>query len=214
MFRIKKEPSHLNNFILLTSNVNREEKLSSFSDEQLVSLCKAGKKHYWRLLYDRHNSYVANIAWKMLGDREIVVDVIQEAFLRAIRGIKNFKGDSSFKTWLTRITVNLCKDHYKYVKSRHGKSHISINDNKNEGIKEIPDTTAEADPECQLLRKELRSKVKDAVEKLSPEHKTVILLSLQEIPYSEIAKITGTSEKTVGSRIYYAKMELKKFLKH
>lgn len=188
--------------------------MGPFSDEQLVKSCKAGNKQHCGLLYERHKDYVAYIAWNMVGDTELARDLTQETFLRSFKGLKRFKGDSSFKTWLTRIVVNLCKDRRKSAEVKHEKSHIPLGDPEDGGVGEIPAGDPESDPEQQLLQKELKTVVGKAMDKLSPDHKTVILLWQQGFAYAEIARITDTSEDTVGSRIYYAKMALRKLLKH
>lgn len=187
--------------------------MPSFSDEQLVKQCKAGSQQHWRLLFERYKNYVSYLAWNMVGDAEMSRDITQETFLRAVRGIKKFKGKSSFKTWLTRIVVNLCKDHFKGVQTRHEKLHVPLGDPEEGGIGEIPTQDPSFDPERQVLQKELGAVLDAAMNKLSKEHKTTILLSNEGFSYDEIAEITKTSKKTVGSRIFYAKMSLRKILR-
>ena len=70
--------------------------MPSFSDEQLVEACKAGSQEHWHLLFERHKDYVAYLAWQKVGDAELARDLAQETSLRAIRGLKKFKGESSF----------------------------------------------------------------------------------------------------------------------
>jgi len=188
--------------------------LDSFSDEQLVKSCKAGNQQHCGLLYERHKDYVAYIAWKTVGDAELARDLTQDTFLRAFKGLKRFKGDSSFKTWLTRIVVNLCKDRRKSAEVKHGKSHIHLGGPEDGGVGEIPADDPESNPERQLLQKERKTAVGDAIDKLSPDHKEVMLFYQQDFTYAEISKITGISVKTVGSRIHYAKLALRKLLKH
>ena len=188
--------------------------MDSFSDEQLIKSCKAGNQRHCRLLYERYKDYVAYIAWTMVGDAELARDLTQETFLRAFRNLKKFRGDSSFKTWLTRIIVNLCKDRRKSAEVKHEKSHIHLGDTEDGGVGELPAVDPESDPERQLLRKERKIAVEEAIDKLSPDHKEVILLWQRGVAYAEIAKITDTLEDTVGSRICYAKKALRKLLKN
>jgi len=187
--------------------------LTSFSDEQLVEACRAGSQQHWRLLFERYKNYVAHIAWKMVGDTETARDLTQETFLRAVKGLKRFKGDSTFKTWLTRIVVNLCKDHSKGAYARHDKFHVPLDSPEEGGTGEIPDRDPSTEPETCLLQKELKTVVEAAMDKLSTDHKTVVLLWQQGFSYAEIAEITNTPENTVGTRIYYAKLEMRNQLK-
>jgi len=99
------------------------------------------------------------------------------------------------------------------VERKHEKSQISLDDLKNGGGKEPPVNDHATDPHRQLLQNELKVVVDDAIDKLSMEHKAAILLWQEGLSYSEIAVITNTQEKTVGSRIYHAKMQLRDFLK-
>ena len=187
--------------------------MSALSDEHLVKLCKTGNREHSRLLYERYKGYVASLVWRLIGDAEVARDLTQETFLRVFRGLKKFRGESSFKTWISRIAVNLCYDHLRTLERRHEKSHIPLDDPENGGMKEIPAQTPVADPQRQLLQKELKAAVEAAIDKLSTEHKTTILLWQEEFSYAEIAEITETSIETVGSRIYYAKMKLRGPLK-
>lgn len=188
--------------------------MTSFSDEQLVKLCKAGSQHHCGLLFERYKGYVAHIAWQKVGDTELVRDLVQETFLKAINGIKGFKQKSSFKTWLTKIIVNLCKDHYRRAKATHQSSHVHLGDPEDGGIGEIPAEDPATDPEGQLLCKEQLAVALAALDELSHDHKTVVLLRVVEgFSYKEIAKITNTPMGTVGRRIHDARMELRRILK-
>ena len=155
--------------------------MAPFSDEQLVKSCKAGNQQHWGLLFERYKNYVAAIAWKKVGDAELARDLTQETFLRAVRGLKRFKGESSFKTWLTRIIFNLCKDRYKEAEVKHEESHVPLGETEEGGIGEVPANDPESDPERQILQKELKTVVGEAIEKLSSDHKTVVLLWQQEL---------------------------------
>ena len=187
--------------------------MSSLSDEQLIKSCIAGNREHYRLLYERYKDYVAGLVWRLTRDGEVARDLTQETFSKAFEGIKKFKGESSFKTWLSRIAVNQCKDYLRGLRRRHGKEHVSLNSYENEGGIELPAKERASDPQRQLLQKELKTVVEAAMEKLSTEHKTVILLWQEGFSYDKIAAITKTTKKTVGSRIYYAKMHLKDLLK-
>ena len=187
--------------------------MSSLSDEHLVKSCNAGNKEHGRLLYERYKKYVAGILWNMTRDSVAVQDLTQETFLRVFKGLKKFKGESSFKTWLSSIAVNLCKDFLGGSEQRHTNRRTSIDDPENEGIIELPSKDSSTDPQRRLLQDELKVVVASAVDKLRPKQKTAILLWKEGFSYAEIAEITGTPEKTVGTQIYHAKIKLREFLR-
>jgi RNA polymerase sigma-70 factor (ECF subfamily) len=184
--------------------------LSALSDEQLVESCKAGNKKHGELLYERYARYVANLIWKRFGDAEMAKELTQETFTKAFNGLKRFREESSFKTWLTRIAINCCND---YFRRADGEKHVSINDLENRLVKEVSDKSWASDPERQLSHKQVVSIVRDAIPKLSENHQTAILLRLEGLSYKEIAEIIGIPQGTAGRFIYEAKMVLKELLK-
>ena len=192
--------------------------MSSFTDEYLVKSCAAGNRRHCRLIYERYKKLVYGIAWKYLHDIETVKDVTQETFLKVFKNLSKFRHDSSFKTWLAKITVNVCISHIRAMKSRKANNHFSIDDqddpynpDDNGNKKNIRGKTA-ADPHDLLLQKEKSDQVMLAIDKLKTEEKTTILLWSEGFTYAEIAKITKTNAKTVGTRIYHIKMKLIKKL--
>ena len=174
--------------------------------------CNAGNKEHCKLLYDRYKKYVAGIVWNMTKDQVAVEDLTQETFLRVFKGLKKFKGDSSFKTWLSSITVNLCKDFLGGSEQKHSNRRMSIDDPENEGIMELPNKNPLHDPQGRVLQKEFETAVRKAIDRLPSKQKTAILLWQEGFSYTEIAKITRTPENTVGTQIYHAKVKLKKLL--
>ena len=187
--------------------------MSNLSDEQLIKSCIAGNKQHGKLLYERYKDYVACIVWSFVNDSELTRDFTQETFMRAFKALKRFKGEASFKTWLSQIAVNLCKDHRSRLEQRYKNAHISINDDEKDGERELSLQRKGNNPQDDVIAAERGKVVEKAVNKLSDDHKTAILLWQQGFSYKEIAAITNTLEKTVGTRIHYAMMKLSKLLK-
>ncbi len=186
--------------------------MSSLSDEHLVKSCAAGHHRHCRLIYERYKKFVYSLAWKYFNNVETVKDFTQEAFLKAFKNLEGFRHDSSFKTWLARITVNLCISHIRAMKSRKADDHFSIDDTDDNGNKKNIGEKTAADPHDLLLQKEKNGQVMLAIDKLKTEEKTTILLWSEGFTYAEIAEITKTRKKTVGTRIYHIKIKLIKKL--
>jgi RNA polymerase sigma factor (sigma-70 family) len=114
--------------------------LPSWSNEKLIESCKAGNKVHARLLFERHKDYVWGLIWNIIRDAEITRDLTQDTFLRASKGLPKFKGKSSFKTWLSRIAANVCKDHIGSTKRKHWEARVSLDDPESPTIeKRLPD---------------------------------------------------------------------------
>ena len=125
----------MNKHVSLSSIINEGYDLSFFTDEHLVKSCAAGNHRHCRLIYERYKNFVYSLAWKYFRDVETAKDFTQEAFLKVFKNLSKFRHDSSFKTWLAKITVNVCISHLRAMKSRKADDHFSIDDpddNRNE----------------------------------------------------------------------------------
>lgn len=141
-------------------------------------------------------------------------DIAQEAFIKAWRAVPSFKLDSSFYTWLYRIAHNCA---YDWLRKRKMQNAGEFDDNR---VDHQPDPTAEAmphgavRPDKALANAELGVRIREAVAKLSEDHRTAILLrEVEGLQYDEIAKVMGSSLGTVMSRLFYARKKLQELLK-
>ena len=187
--------------------------MPSCSDEKLIESCKAGNKAHARLLFERYKGYVWGLIWNIIRDAEITRDLTQDTFFRVFKGLPKFKGESSFKTWLSRIAVNVCKDHIGSTKRRHWEALVSLDDPESPPIEKAAPGQLAKNPLRELLYEERKNKVYKAIDRLPVDHQITILLWIEGRSYKEISKITNTSTKTVGSRVHYAKMKLREHLK-
>ena len=138
-----------------------------------------------------------------LGHRQLAEDVTQEAFLAAWRALPEFRGDCRFSTWLYRLVSNAAIDCL-----RREKKHRDTGDVDD---LELPD--GGPSPQEQAERSDTRDAVRRALDRLSPEHRQVLLLRfMQELDYGEIARALNVSEGTVKSRINRAKSKLREVL--
>ncbi|MDH7504182.1 MAG: sigma-70 family RNA polymerase sigma factor [Verrucomicrobiota bacterium] len=176
-------------------------------DDSLVRAAKQGDMAAFEELVDRHRDKLYARAFSMVRNEEEAIDLSQEAWVKAWQKLGQFKGGSSFLTWMTRIVINLCLDHLR--KQKHPVS-LSIEqlDEETGGVeRQMPIVTV--DPTEGLTREELRRRIDDAMGKLTHAHRTVLVLhEFEGLEYKEIAKKMGCSIGTVMSRLFYARRRL------
>lgn len=137
------------------------------------------------------------------------MDVTQEAFIKVHRYLDNFKGSSSFYTWLYRITVNLCIDHLRKRKKGHQVEFDEALDHDEAQGGDLLPSTMDMDPGRNLDRRELRERIEQALDTLSPNHRAVILMrEVEGLSYKEIAKVMEISIGTVMSRLFHARKRM------
>ena len=159
-----------------------------------------------------HQNFVYNIALKMLSNPEDAFDISQEAFIKAYRSLKDFKGESSFSSWLYRITANMCLDFMRRNKKRKAASIVYLDDSDELKELELPDTRF--DPVTALERKELQGAINDALDLLPEDQRSILLLrELNGLSYAEIAEALKLETGTVKSRLFRARARLAKILK-
>ncbi len=169
-----------------------------------------GDNDSFEKLVRKYERLVATCAYSVVGNTEDALDVSQEAFLKAYKSIASFKGDSEFSTWLYRIAKNCALDFIRRKKD----AAISINSSGDEGNGfDLPDESKNSNPEKAALENEKTRLLYGAIEKLSDEHKEILLLrDINGYSYDEISNMLGIEQGTVKSRIFRAREALKKIL--
>ncbi len=189
----------------------KENTNSSASDESLVRAAHQGDMNAFEELVKRHREKIFARAFSMLRNEDEAVDLSQEAWVKAWQRLNQFQGDSSFVTWITRIVINLCLDHLRKQKRQKTDS-IEQMDEETGGVeRQLPVITP--NPTEKLERQELRMRINRALDQLSEEHRTVLVLhEFEEMEYKEIAKTMGCSIGTVMSRLFYARRRMASLL--
>ena len=180
---------------------------SSVSDEKLVRAAQRGDMPAFEELVARHRDKIYARAFSMMRSEEDAVDLSQEAWVKGWQRLKQFQGDSSFVTWMTRIVINLCLDQLRKQKRQRSESIESLEEESGGVERQMP--TVVINPTEGLERRELRQRIDKALGQLSYEHRTVLILhEFEELEYKEIAKRMECSIGTVMSRLFYARRKM------
>lgn len=182
-------------------------------EEQLVKKSIQGDTVAFEELVFQYQNKIYALSYRYMGNEEDAYDMTQEAFLKAYRSLRTFKGDSSFGTWLYRVATNVCLDELRRRKRRIVTLSLDepLATDEGEVEKEIPDTSPTAD--VLYEQKEFSKYIQNLLDQMKPEHKTVIVLrDVMELSYEEIAEVLDCSLGTVKSRLSRARNALRKKL--
>src|SRR5947209_3393486 len=155
--------------------------LAELDERALVDACLANRSGAFDLVVERHRRSVYQLCYRFVGNHEDASDLSQDVFLRAHRGLKNFRGQSSIATWLYRIGVNVCLNR------------VSAKQPVVEAIdaREFEDTGAES-PSDRMLRAERGARVRAAIRQLPPKQRAALVLrTYHELSHQEIADVLG-----------------------
>lgn len=199
---------------LVTSPERRQE---ADADFEVVKRVQAGDVAAFDILIRRYRERVFGVVYNLTSNREDTADLVQDSFIKAFQSINRFQGQSSFFTWLYKISVNTTLSHLRKNRLRQFFSLEKVQEDgtSTEILAQLTDTTG-ADRDAYL--RELQEKLNEAMQKLSIKHRTVItLFEIDGLSHSEIAEVMDCSEGTVRSRLHYAKQflqgELGKYLR-
>lgn len=176
--------------------------LERHADQELVARAQRGDRRAFDLLVLKYQQRIAGLVARYLRDGHEVLDVTQEAFLKAYRALPGFRGDSAFYTWLYRIAVNTVKNHLVARERRpdHDREAEGVQDHGANSKREI------ATPEREALAAEIARTVHAALEALPADLRTALTLrEFDGLSYEEIATVMDCPIGTVRSRIFRAR---------
>jgi RNA polymerase sigma-70 factor (ECF subfamily) len=163
-------------------------------------------------LVRRYQERIYATVYHMTSNHEDANDLAQDAFIKAYRALKSFKGDSSFYTWIYRIAVNKT---INFLKLRKNRVQMSLND-MDFNAEHDPDLVAlisHNNPRRDLSLAELQEKLNGAMQKLSEDHRMVVVLhDIQGLTHEEIGAVMDCNVGTVRSRLFYARQQLQAYL--
>jgi RNA polymerase sigma-70 factor (ECF subfamily) len=161
-------------------------------DQDVIQGCQRGEEAAFRELFESHKDKVYSIALRFAGETGAAMDITQDTFLKLMDRIGQFRGDSSFDSWLYRLVVNSCMDH-----RRRQRRILPVLEDFFDSFRSREETALE-----HLMRDEMQQQVQEVVSKLAPEHRIVIVLRYTEgLSYEEIADVLNCSRGTVASRL-------------
>jgi RNA polymerase sigma-70 factor (ECF subfamily) len=177
-------------------------------DAEFVERLKKGDSRAFDDLFRRHREAAYRIAYRLLGNAEDALDVVQESFIHVLRGIGSFRGQSSFRTWLYRIVTHAALD---WRRCRAVRSAASLD------AESSPEPAATGErrrsPTDEAAAADLKEAIDKALMNVSEKNRVALVLySLEGMSYQEVAEVLGISVGTVMSRIFNARQRLRELL--
>ncbi|MDR1254895.1 MAG: sigma-70 family RNA polymerase sigma factor [Puniceicoccales bacterium] len=186
---------------------------SADEDRLWIRRVKLGNIRAFDFLIRKYQRRLYSVVYNMTANKVDAADLTQEILVKAFRGIHTFKGESHFYTWLYRIALNTT---FSFIKKSKKPFYYSLDNWDNTEVQEnilSHSNDSEMGDKATLL-KELQEKLNEALQKLSLNHRTVVILfEIEGMSHTEIAQMLRCSEGTVRSRLHYAKEQLKQLLK-
>jgi RNA polymerase sigma-70 factor (ECF subfamily) len=177
-------------------------------EAELIDRARKGDAEAFGVLVERYQRRVANVALAVVHNQDDAIELAQETFVRAYENLAKFESRSSFSTWLYRIAANLAIDFWR----REGRHVVLRGEDAENEMRRLPSDTGDSFKTAS--RKELSARLTAALEELTPEHRTVILLrEVEGLSYDEISEALQCPRGTVMSRLHYARNRLRDLLK-
>jgi RNA polymerase sigma-70 factor, ECF subfamily len=193
-----------------------ESAAESAYDAQLVTRFNAGDESAFVEIMQRYHSRLFSLAHNLLRNAADAEEIVQDAFIRAHRGLARFRGDSSLATWLYRIALNLSRNRYWYFFRRRRQDSLSLE----RPLSEDSEATFanliaanDADPAHETTTNEFISLISECMDKLEPSHREILTMrNVLDLPYEDISRALRINVGTVKSRIARARENLRKLL--
>ncbi len=185
-------------------------------DTELVLLSKKGDTKAFEVLVNKYQKKVFNISYRMLGDYDEASEATQDIFLSAYKGIRKFKGKSSFSTWLFTIALNQSRNRIRQQKNRKQHEQFSIDEPVYTEEGQIKQDFASDNPSIieMIETKDIQKRVQDCINLLDEEFREALVLrDIQGFSYDEISDMLKIPGGTVKSRLFRARENIKDCLK-
>ena len=186
--------------------------LGRIDDTLLVREAQRGNRAAFEELVRHYDQAVLRLAMHLTGSEHEAQDIYQDAFLKAYKSVGNFRFECSFYTWIYRIVTNLCLDHLRKKQVRKEDAPVAV-DAQGEAydvLAQVPDGRAGANPERDLMRRELGKRINRALDKLTPRERMVFELKhYQGLKLRTVGEILNTTEETAKNTLFRATQKLR-----
>jgi RNA polymerase sigma-70 factor (ECF subfamily) len=192
--------------VILVAVIRDVKELTGLDDTQLMIEVQQGNTLAFKTLVDRHKKKAYYTALKLVGDPDDAYDLSQEAFIRVYNARRRYDRAHPFYAWFYTIIRNLARN---YLRKRNVRYEYAVQTKQSrKGIQETSDS-----PECIVEADEAKKAIWAAIDKLSYDHREIIILRhFEDMSYEEIADILGIAVGSVMSRLYYARKKLRDLL--
>jgi RNA polymerase sigma-70 factor (ECF subfamily) len=190
-------------------------KTSPKVQKEMIENCKAGDEKAFAEIVFHNQKKVFNIAYRMLGNVEEAKDLAQEVFISVFESIKDLKEEAKFDAWLTQITLNHCRNRWKYLKRRQYFNSDSLDDPVETEDGNMPRAVVDPseNPETLYEKKMVQQFIQRGLLKLKEDQRELLVLrDLQGFSYEEMGVLLGLPEGTIKSKLHRARMDLKGIL--
>jgi RNA polymerase sigma-70 factor (ECF subfamily) len=187
--------------------VERPDELDRARDRALVEQSLGGNLDAFNRLVELYQDYLFALTVRVLADRDVAADAVQEAFFNAYRNLARFRGDS-FKSWISRIALNAATDVLRNRKRKPADPYPEWEDDAWQ-----PPADESASPERMAIARTRSRVIATALQQITPDQRTaIVLFDVEGYDYQEIADMTGVSLGTVKSRIHRGRLALRDLL--
>lgn len=195
----------------------QKQKNASFPDPdaKVLAACRKGDVDAFEILVKKYQNQMFQTAFRITNNKEDARDAVQDAFVSAFKSIKKFEGSSVFKTWMTKIVVNMSKNQVRKRMSKLNRNTVSIDDYKETDEGEIrPDIAVDnVTAHQEMERKQINAQVQWCISRIDLGFREVLVLKdIQGFAYAEIASILKIPVGTVKSKLFRARDGLKNCL--
>ena len=183
--------------------------------KEVIEGCKAGDRKAFEKIVLFYQKRVLNYAYRMVGNMEEAKELAQEVFVSVFESIKSLRDEAKFEGWLKQITVNHCRNRWKYLKRRHYFNTDSMDDpiETEDGVVTKSFADPSDTPDTAYEKKMVQEWIQKGLLRLKEDQRELIVLRhLQELSYDEMGKCLNLPEGTVKSKLHRARMDLKEIL--
>jgi RNA polymerase sigma-70 factor (ECF subfamily) len=185
--------------------------MAAHNDEAIVRAVRSGRTEAFADLVDRHKEGVYGVLMRLTADSQVAEELAHETFVRAYQGLKTFRGESRFGTWLTRIAINLARDHVREMRRSRT---VSLD----AALEQDPDSLTFAEqvhgnPLSEVDARDLLERLEGVLQEMPPLYREAFVLHhVEDMPYEDMAAVTGDSVGSLKVRVHRARKLLRERL--